>query len=140
MFGSAFNSACKDGSNRGMTVLMAAPKEIGDTGPGYDWKDHTLTTRNNILELLRSDKMVDMATKGNIVEVIGCLFKLGHGITLQVMSSKWAKEGVNRWINTMQYKCVMGNDVERDANCSTHGSVQCFKITAMNSLQKQKSE
>ena len=57
---------------------MDAPKEIGETGPGYDWRDHTPTTRNDILELLRSDEIVDLATKGNIVGVMGCVFKWGH--------------------------------------------------------------
>ena len=84
MFGSAFNSACKDGWNRGTKALMDALKEIGDTGPGYNWRHHTSTTRNDILELLRSDEMVDIVTKGNLVEVMGCVFKCGHGLTLQV--------------------------------------------------------
>ena len=56
-------------------------------GPGYNWRHHTPTTRNDILELLRSDKMVDLATKGNIVEVMGCVFKWGHSLTLQVAVS-----------------------------------------------------
>ena len=37
----------------------------------------------------------------------------------------------------MKYKDVMGNDVEGDANCTTHGFIRCFKITATNSLQTQ---
>ena len=37
----------------------------------------------------------------------------------------------------MKYKCVMGNDEEGDANCTTHGFVRCFKITATNGLQTQ---
>ena len=81
--------------------------------------------------------MVDLAAKGEIVEVMGCVFKWGHGLTLQVGSSKWAKEGVNRWISAMEYKCVMGNEVAGETNCSTHGFVRCFKITATNSLQTQ---
>ena len=137
LFGDAFNSACKDGWNRGMKALMDAPKENGDTGPGYEWRGHRPTTRNDILELLRSDEMVDLASKGEIVELMGCVFKWGHGLTLQVGSSKWAKEGVNRWISAMEYKCVMGNEVAGDTNCSTHGFVRCFKITATNSLQTQ---
>ena len=63
MFGSTFNSACRDGWNRGMKTLMDAPKEIGDMEPGYNLRDHTPTKRHDILELLRSDEMVDMATK-----------------------------------------------------------------------------
>ena len=55
MFGNAFNAACKDGWNRGMAELMSAPKEDGDTGPGYNWRNHTPTTRNDILELLKGD-------------------------------------------------------------------------------------
>ena len=137
LFGGAFNSACKDGWNRGMKALMDAPKEKGDTGPGYEWRGHRPTTRNDILELLRSEEMVDLATKGEIVELMGCVFKWGHGLTLQVGSSKWAKDGVNRWISAMDYKCVMGNEVAGEANCSTHGFVRCFKITATNSLQTQ---
>ena len=137
MFGSEFNSACKNGWNRGMKALMDAPKENSDTGPGYNWRHHTPTTRNDILESLSSNEMVDIAMKGQLVEVMGCVFKWGHGLTLQVGSSKWAEEGVNRWIDAMQYKCVMGNDVEGDANCMTHGFVRCFKITATNSLQTQ---
>ena len=79
-----------------MKALMDAPKENGDTGPGYEWRSHRPTTRNDILELLRSDKIVDLATKREIVEVMICMFKLGHGLTLQVGSSKLTKEGVNR--------------------------------------------
>ena len=37
----------------------------------------------------------------------------------------------------MESKCVMGNEVAGDTNCSTHGFVRCFKITATNSLQTQ---
>ena len=37
----------------------------------------------------------------------------------------------------MQYKCVMGNDMKGVANCTTHGFVRCFKITATTSLQTQ---
>ena len=79
LFGNAFNLACKDGWNRGMKALMDAPKENGDTGPGYEWRSHRPTTRNEILELLRSDEMVNLATKGEIVEVTGFVFKWGHG-------------------------------------------------------------
>ena len=61
---------------------MDALKEHGDTGPGYKWRSHRPTTRNDIFDLLRSDKMVDLATKGEIVEVIGCVFKLAHGLPL----------------------------------------------------------
>ena len=81
--------------------------------------------------------MVDLATEGDIVEVMGCVFKWGHGLPVQVGSSKWAKEGVNWWIHAMEYECVMGNDVAGDTNCSTHGFVRCFKIMATDSLQTQ---
>ena len=37
--------------------------------------------------------------------------------------------------NTHQQQ--MGNNVAGDANCSTHGFVRCFKITATHSLQTQ---
>ena len=57
--------------------------------------------------------------------------------SLQMGMSKWANKGVNRWIDAMKYKCVMGNDEEGDANCTTHGFVRCFKITATNGLQTQ---
>ena len=122
---------------QGMKAMINAPKENGDTGPGYNWRHHTPTTRNYILELLKSNEIVDIATKGNLVEVMGCVFKRGNGLTLQVGSSKWAKEGVNQWIDAMKYKCVMRNDVEGDANCTMHGVIRCFKITATNSLTTQ---
>ena len=75
MLRSAFNAAYKDSWNRGMKALMDAPREIGDMGPGYDWRHHTPTTRNDMLELLRSNEAVDIATKGNLVEVVGSMFK-----------------------------------------------------------------
>ena len=37
----------------------------------------------------------------------------------------------------MKYTCVMGTNVEGDANCTTHGFVQCFKITATISQHTQ---
>ena len=123
MFGSEFNAVCKDGWNRGVNTLMNAPKEDDDTGPGYNWRSHTPATRNHILELLRGDEMVDLSRSGNLVEVMGYVFKLGHGLTLQVGSSKWAKEGVNQLVDAMKYKCVMGNNVKGDANCTTHGFI-----------------
>ena len=95
MFGSKFNAACKNGWNIGVNTLVSDPKEYGDTGPGYNWRRHTPATRNDILEFLRSDAMVDLARKGHLVEVMGYVFKWGHGLTLQVGSKKWAKQGVN---------------------------------------------
>ena len=69
-----------------MKALMDAPKEIGDTGPGYNWRDHTPTKRNDILELLRSNEMVGMATKkkysrddGMCVQV-GAWFNVAGGV------------------------------------------------------------
>ena len=102
---------------------MNDPKEDGDMGPGYNWRTHTPTTIPDILELLKGDEMVDLTKSGNVVEVMGCVFKWGHGLTLQVGSSKWAEEGVNRWIDAMQYKCVMGNDMEGNTNYMTHSFV-----------------
>ena len=78
ILGSEFNAAYKDGLNRGMSTLMNYPKEYGNTGPGYDWRTHTPTTRNDILELLKGDEMVDLARRENIVKVMGCIFKWGH--------------------------------------------------------------
>ena len=46
LFGNVFNSACKGGWNRRMKALMDAPKENGDTGPGYEWRSHRPTTQN----------------------------------------------------------------------------------------------
>ena len=121
-----------------MKAMINAPKENGDTGPGYNWRHHTPTTRNYILELLKSNEIVDIATKGNLVEVMGCVFKRGNGLTLQVGSSKWAKEGVNQWIDAMKYKCVMGDDV--DGGRKVHNARCCTMFqdhSATNSLQTQ---
>ena len=76
MFGSEFNATCKDVWNRGMNTLMNAPKEDGDTRSGYNWRNHTQTTRYDILELLRGSKMVDLAKKRK--------FSGGDGMCVQV--------------------------------------------------------
>jgi hypothetical protein len=94
-------------------------------------------TRSDILELLRLDKMVDLVKEGKLDKVMGCVFKWGHALLLQIGSSKWSKEGVERWLNRMGYTCVMGTHVVGVASCSTHGFVRCFKVTATHSLQTQ---
>ena len=40
----------------------------------------------------------------------------------------------------MDYKCAMGNNVAGDAQCTTHGFVQSFKMTATDILHTQSVE
>ena len=94
-------------------------------------------SRNDIFKLLKGYKMAALAKSGNLVEVMEYVFKWGHGLTLQVGLSKCTEEGVNQWIKAMNSKCVIGNNVEGGAKCTTHGVVRCFKITTTNSLQTQ---
>jgi hypothetical protein len=106
-----------------------------DTGVGYDWRGHSSSTRSNLLELLRSDKMMDLVNKGKLKEVVGCVFKWEHILVLQLGSSKWTREGVDQWIDVSEFKCVIRTNIEGDAVCHTHEFVRCFKVTATNSLQ-----
>ena len=106
---------------------MNAPREEDDTGPGCNWQNHNLSTRNEILETLKGDNMIDLAKPGSLVDVMGCVFNRVHGLTLQVGSSKSAKEGVDRGIKANNYKCVMGNNVVGGASCKIYGFVQCLR-------------
>ena len=60
VFGTAWNVVCNDVRDKGMQVLMNVKKDDGDTGAGYNWRGESSHTVSDILELLRSDKMVDL--------------------------------------------------------------------------------